>query len=199
MAATVRLTRTDDAPTLDGVLADALFDDPINVYLVPDEARRGAALRRGMGHVLRQQYLPNDAAWTTEDLSGVALWGKPDDPKPSALGQLRQLPAFASAFGRHLPRAMRAFGTVEKHLPPQPHWVLDLLAVRPDRQGQGIGSALVTAGLAEARRMGVPAFLVTSKRRNVPFFEHAGFDVIEEFEIGPVGVWAMLHAAAPAA
>lgn len=194
MTATVRLAREDDAPTLDGVLADAFFDDPINVHLVPDEARRDAALRRGMGHVLRQTYLPNGGAWTTEELDGAALWGKPSDPKPSMLEQLRQLPTFAAAFGRHLPRAMRAFGSVEKRRPSEPHWFLDLLAVRPDRQGQGIGSALVTAGLTEAGRMGVPAFLVTSNFRNVPFYERAGFDVTEEYDIGVVHVWAMLRA-----
>jgi len=194
MTAAVRLARIDDAPTLDGVLADAFFDDPINVHLVPDEARRDAALRRGMGHVLRQTYLPNGGAWTTDELEGVALWAKPGDPKPSALEQLRQLPTFAAAFGRHLPRAMRAFGTVEKRRPSEPHWFLDLLAVRPDRQGQGIGTALVTPGLTEASRTSVPAFLVTSNGRNVPFYERLAFEVTEEYDIGVVHVWAMLRA-----
>ena len=193
MTTAVRPARIDDAPTLDGVLADAFFDDPINVHLVPDEARRDAALRRGMGHVLRQAYLPNAGAWTTAELDGVALWGKPDDPKPSLLEQLRQLPTFAAAFGRHLPRAMRAFGTVEKRRPSEPHWFLDLLAVRPDRQGRGIGSALVTSALAETDRTGVPAFLVTSNDRNVPFYERLGFKVTEEYDIGAVHVWAMLR------
>ena len=193
MGVAIRLARLDDAPTLDGVLADAFFDDPINIHLVPDERRRDAAIRRGMGHVLRQTYLPNRGAWTTEELDGAALWGKPGDPKPSMREQLRQLPAFAATFGRRLPRAIRAFGTVEKRRPSEPHWFLDILAVRPDRQGQGIGSALVRAGVAEASRMGVPTFLVTSNPRNVPFYERLGFDVTEEYEIGVVHVWAMLR------
>jgi GNAT superfamily N-acetyltransferase len=196
MTIAVRAARIDDAPTLDGVLADAFLDDPINVHLVPDEARRDVALRRGMGHVLRHTYVPNGGAWTTDELEGVAMWGKPDDPKPSALEQLRELPAFAAAFGRRLPRAMRAFGTVEKRRPSEPHWFLDLLAVRRDRQGRGIGSALVNAGLTQAGRTDAPAFLVTSNDRNVPFYERLGFDVIEEYTIGPVRVWSMLRPAA---
>lgn len=195
MTGAVRPAGVDDAPTLDGVLVSAFSDYPLNDHLLPDEGRRDAALRRAMGHVLRHTYIPNGGAWTTDTLDGVALWGMPSDPKPSALSQVRELPTFARAFGRHLPRAIRAFATVEKRRPAEPHWYLDLLAVRPGRQGQGIGSALMSVGLAEADRAGVPAFLVTSKARNVLLYERHGFAVTEQYEIGAVNVWAMLRAA----
>lgn len=195
MTVPVRLARLDDAPTLDGALAEAFFDDPLNDHLLPDEKRRDAALRRGMGHVLRHTYIPNGGAWTTDTLDGVALWGMPGDPKSSALDQVRELPTFARAFGRHLPRAIRAFGTAEKRRPAEPHWFLDIVAVRPGRQGQGVGSALINAGLRGADSAGVPAFLVTSNARNVPLYERHGFAVNEEYAIGPVHVWAMLRAA----
>jgi GNAT superfamily N-acetyltransferase len=190
---TIRLARNADAPALDGVLADAFFDDPLSCHLLPDESRRDAGLRRGMGHVMRHHYLTNGGVWTTEELDGAALWAKPGDPKPSALQQLRELPVFVRAFGRRLPRAIGAFGTVEKRRPADPHWFLDILAVRPDQQGRGIGSALVKEGLSAADRDGVPAFLVTSNPRNVPFYTRLGFDVTEEYDIGSVHVWAMLR------
>lgn len=148
----VRPARPEDAPRLDDVLADAFFDDPISVHLVPDTSRRRDRLRLGMGHVLRT-YIASNGAWTTDDLDGVALWAKPGDPRPSALQQLKDLPTFVRSFGRHLPRAMRAFGTAE----------------------------------------GVPAFLVTSNPANVPFYEKLGFAVDDEYEVGPVHVWAMLR------
>lgn len=193
MTVAIRQARPEDAVALDHVLADAFFADPLNDWLLPDESRRGAALRRGMGHVMRHDYIPRGGGFTTEELDGVALWAKPDGPKPSPLEQLRALPTFAAAFGRRLPRAMRAFGTVEKRRPDEPHWFLDILAVRPDRQGRGIGSALMGAGVAEADRAGVPAFLVTSNPRNVPLYERVGFEVTEEYDVGPVHVWSMLH------
>jgi len=52
---------------------------------------------------------------------------------------------------------------------------------------------LVNFGLADADSAGVPAFLVTSNSRNVPLYERLGFVVTEEYDIGPVHVWAMLH------
>ncbi len=146
-----------------------------------------------MGHALREVYLPNHGAWTTEALDGVAMWGKPGDVKPSGLQELRGLPTFFRTFGVHLPRALRAFGSVDKRRPREPHWFFDILAVRPDRQGQGIGSSLLTHALTEVDRAGVPAFLATSNERNVAIYERNGFAVTEEFTTGPVRVWAMLR------
>jgi len=193
----IRLAIVDDAPVLDQVLSDSFFDEPINVYFFPDADRRDAATRLGMGYVLREMYIPKDGAWTTGDLDGVAMWNKPGDPKPSAFQQLKGLPTMARAFRGRLPRALAAFGGAEKLRPAEPHWHLDIVGVSPDRQGLGIGSALVRSGLAEADSAGVPAFLVTSDAPNVPFYEHFGFAVTEEFDIGPVHGWAMLRQPQP--
>ncbi len=95
MPVDVRLARLEDAPILDQILSDSFFDEPANVYFFPDADRRDAATRLGMGYALRRMYIPNDGAWTTEDLDGVAMWNKPGDPKPSALQQLKGLPTKA--------------------------------------------------------------------------------------------------------
>jgi GNAT superfamily N-acetyltransferase len=197
MTVSVRLARLEDAPALDGVLAESFFNEPVNVYFFPDADRRDAASRLGMGYVLREMYIPKDGAWTTEDLDGVAMWNKPGDPKPSAVQQLKGLPTMAKAFRGRLPRALAAFGAAEKLRPAEPHWHLDIVGVSPDRQGLGIGSALVKSGLGEADSAGVPAFLVTSDAPNVPFYEQFGFAVTEEFDIGPVHGWAMLRQPQP--
>jgi GNAT superfamily N-acetyltransferase len=191
----VRLARAADAPVLDDVLAAAFFDDPISAHLLPDTARRHDGLRRGMGRVMRTTYIAHGGAWTTEELDGVAMWAKPGDPKPSAFELMRDLPMLVRAFGRRLPRAMGAFGSVEKRRPEEDHWFLDIIAVRPDRQGAGVGSALVRAALDEADAAGLPAFLVTSQPKNLPFYERLGFAVTEEYDIGPVHVWPMLRRA----
>jgi GNAT superfamily N-acetyltransferase len=190
----IRLARPDDAPRLDDVLADSFFDDPISIHLLPDASRRRDRLRLGMGHVMRS-YIASNGAWTNDDLEGVALWAKPGDPKPSAMQQVKDLPTFARSFGRHLPRAMRAFGSAERRRPDDDHWFLEIIGVRPDRQGQGVGSALLRAALTEIDGAGLPAFLVTSNPSNLPFYEQLGFAVDEEYDIGPVHVWPMLRPA----
>ncbi|MEA2521546.1 MAG: hypothetical protein QOI81_1192 [Actinomycetota bacterium] len=45
----------------------------------------------------------------------------------------------------------------------------------PDRQGEGIGSALLRDGLERADAQGIPSWLETSKARNAAYYEGFGF------------------------
>ena len=79
------------------------------------------------------------------------------------------------------------------HLPPEPHWFLDHLAVAPERRGKGLGAALVELGVGFARRDGVPAFLETARSENIGFYERLGFRVVAD-EYAPGGgprLWFM--------
>jgi ribosomal protein S18 acetylase RimI-like enzyme len=62
--------------------------------------------------------------------------------------------------------------------PKEPHWYLPLIGVDPSRQGRGLGSALLKAGLARCDADGLPAYLESSSPRNVPLYERHGFEVI---------------------
>ena len=62
-------------------------------------------------------------------------------------------------------------------------WYLQLLGVEPDRQGSGIGSALVREHLRLADRQGVAAYLETTIE-NLGFYGELGFEVIGEIGIG---------------
>ncbi|MCU0307253.1 MAG: GNAT family N-acetyltransferase [Thermoleophilia bacterium] len=195
MSDAVRPVRPEDVEVLGHVMAEAFFDDPVTRWLLPDEARRHEALSLGMGHVLRTQYQPRGGAWTTDAREGAALWGMPGDAGPGVGEQLAGIAVLARAFGRRLPRAMRAFGSVERRRPRVPHWYLDILAVRPDRQGRGVGSALVRVGTTRADRIHVPCFLATSNPRTLPLYRRLGFAVQDEYDVGPVRVWTMLRPA----
>jgi GNAT superfamily N-acetyltransferase len=63
-------------------------------------------------------------------------------------------------------------------------WELD---VRLDRQGQGIGRALLERAVADAGRRGLAAVTLTTFRTvpwNAPFYRKFGFRVLEDAEIG---------------
>ncbi|TPJ24528.1 GNAT family N-acetyltransferase [Mesorhizobium sp. B2-7-2] len=62
-------------------------------------------------------------------------------------------------------------------------WELD---VRLDRQGQGIGRALLERAVADAGRRGLAAVTLTTFRAvawNAPFYRKAGFRILEDVEI----------------
>jgi GNAT superfamily N-acetyltransferase len=62
-------------------------------------------------------------------------------------------------------------------------WELD---VRLDRQGQGIGRALLERAVADARRRGLAAVTLTTFRAvawNAPFYRKVGFRILDDAEI----------------
>ena len=67
-----------------------------------------------------------------------------------------------------------------------------MLGTDPRHQGRGVGSALLEPILARCDADRVPAYLESSKRSNVPFYERHGFRVLGELAIagGPV-IWRM--------
>jgi predicted N-acetyltransferase YhbS len=79
------------------------------------------------------------------------------------------------------------------HLPREPCWFMDLVAVDPSARGRGLGGQLVDHGLALARADGLPAFLETAQLANVAYYQRFGFTVIGE-ERAPGGgptIWFM--------
>jgi ribosomal protein S18 acetylase RimI-like enzyme len=80
----------------------------------------------------------------------------------------------------------------EQH-PPEPHYYLYMLAVHPDAQGRGHGSALLETGLARVDQERVGAFLETSKERNLPLYRRHGFEVTNAMHLAPGSpkVWFM--------
>jgi GNAT superfamily N-acetyltransferase len=65
---------------------------------------------------------------------------------------------------------------------------LEQVSVRPDHQGAGIGRALIEHARAWAADIGCSAITLTTFAEvpwNAPLYEHLGFVVIPEDEIGP--------------
>ncbi|HLK43152.1 MAG TPA: GNAT family N-acetyltransferase, partial [Thermoleophilia bacterium] len=67
-----------------------------------------------------------------------------------------------------------------------------VLGTAPPAQGKGVGSALLAPVLERCDREGVPAYLESSKEKNVPFYRRHGFEVTREIQLpdGPM-LWAM--------
>jgi len=78
------------------------------------------------------------------------------------------------------------------------HWFLHMMAVDPDRQGQGLGGKMLAGVLSVAadRSRDLDTVLTTHLRRNVSFYERVGFRTSWERRLAPPGaepftVWGM--------
>jgi len=192
-APSVRPAERDDIATLVDLCVRAFDDDPVACFMFGGPVRRRRGLRAFFTTQLRRQYLPLGHVYTTGDAAGAAIWGPPDRVRHPVRELVELLPAAPFLLGGHTHRAMQLLFEIDARHPKGPHWYLATLAAEPARQGTGIGSALLRHTLAAADEQGMPAYLESSKARNVPLYARFGFEVREEFrsKAGGPPIWRM--------
>ena len=188
---TVRKATREEIPRLSETLARAFYDDPVTSWLFPDEGKRVGRQRRFFAARMRQ-LIGQDEVYTTDGLAGGAVWALPDRWRVPPLEVVRLGAVLAPALRRRLPLAVRGLSLIEERHPRPPHYYLALLGTDPERQGEGIGSTLLAPVLDGCDRDEIPAYLESSKERNVAFYARHGFRVTEEVDLprGP-RVWLM--------
>jgi predicted N-acetyltransferase YhbS len=84
---------------------------------------------------------------------------------------------------------------MHKKYAPVPHYYLDNLGVLPSEQGKGISSHLMRPILEKADVESVDVYTDTATAKNVPYYEHFGFQVMQEVSVLKTGVtiWALLR------
>jgi GNAT superfamily N-acetyltransferase len=176
------LASEQDVGVLAPVLARAFAGDPFMSWMLRKDNRL-AALRRYF-EVNFRIVLPHRATLTLPDRSGAALWVPPNRWKMDLWQEVTLAPSLVAAFGIwHTLDVARAVRIISSHHPHEPHWYLFVLGVDPPMQGRGLGSTLMAPILDRCDREGLPAYLETGLRRNIPFYERHGFRVLSELTI----------------
>lgn len=160
-----------DLEVLSQVTADAFHDLAVSQWLIPDgEARR--AIFPGYFQILIQHALDIGLVYTTEQRTAAALWLPATGPA-SPGGYAGQL---ADTTGPYLNRFLAFDEELTRHHPAGLlHHHLAILAVRPDRQGQGIGTSLLDAHHAILDAKGIAAYLEASDQRNHGLYQGHGY------------------------
>ena len=169
-----------------GVLGRAFLDDPLWLALMSDPQTRQAGLATMFTGLAKTTAAANGVAETTPGLEAVALWLAPGKELGwwpmvrSGMAMPRFVMTLPSRDRRRLMAVLRQGDQRRKEHMPGPHWYLEAIGVDPEHQGVGFGSALVRAGMRRADRDGMPIYLETETEGNVRFYEHLGFDVVEQ-------------------
>ena len=185
------------------VLARAFHDDPIWSGVFTDPVARPETLAIMFGALIKATATANGVAETTPRNHAVAVWLAPgtDIGLRAMLGSgLAKQPKKNKQGKQERKRMMAVMGQINKRrkaLMPEPHWYLSAIGVDPDHQGAGLGTALVRSGIRRADQAGSPTYLETETMANVGFYEHFGFEVIEEISLVGLGVpvWMMVRRA----
>ncbi len=189
----VRLATKSDMDAMCATLGRAFLDDPVQLFLFPNDAKRLKKVERLFSTFLKAHYLKQDSTYTTNGVTGVSMWAPPGHAMFSPLEILGQAVPMLQSFGLKVPRALKVLDTIEKRHPKEPHWYLGVLGTDPVSQGKGIGAALLQPILSRCDEEGLPAYLESSKDRNVPYYQRFGFEVTEEIPLphGGPSVWGM--------
>jgi GNAT superfamily N-acetyltransferase len=182
----IRLATPDDIPGLAASLARAFHDDPVARYLLANDRRRDGRLRRFYTARLRT-LVAEELVFCDAQRRGAALWAPPDRWRQPA-HELLQIRIVTP----RLPLFLVAGVQIDRRHPEGPHYCLAVLGVDPAAQGQGLGSRLLEPMIARCDAEGVPAYLESSKERNVDFYARHGFRVTGETDLprGP-RLWLM--------
>lgn len=183
----VRPATTAEVPALADALARAFDDDPLAEFAHPRASSRPRRLAWFFAGRLRT-LVPEEMCFCDPDRRGAALWAAHDRWEPPLREQLRML----RLVNRRAPFVAAGFTRMERLHPQEPHYYLSTLGVSPEAQGQGLGSRLMAPMLERCDHEGVPAYLESSKQRNVAFYGRHGFRVTREmrFPRGPK-LWLM--------
>ena len=169
-----------DARWVAARIAEAFLVLDATRWLVSDDAKREAVMTDNfeiiVGHALR-----HGLVFGTEDQAGVAVWlpsvGEPLPPPEDYDARLE------AACGEWTPRFVHLDELFAANHPHQDHHHLALLAVRPDQQGQGVGSALLRHHHAWLDANGVPAYLEASSEISRNLYARHGYRVSEPFRL----------------
>lgn len=162
-----------DTGVLSQVIAGAFTDLAPCHWLIGDpDARR--AILPGYFQMHVEHAMADGAVYTTAGRTCTALWvpaGSDGPGQPGGYGA-----RLAQVTGRWAERFAVFDQELEAHhLTGVAHHHLAILAVRPDRQGQGLGTALLDAHHATLDRGGIAAYLEASDERTRGLYLRHGY------------------------
>lgn len=180
----IRPAVSADRALIAAMMARAFQDDPAFAFIFPDATDRARRLPR-LFSLLFDSDGRTGMRFMTEDGAAATLWRPPGRNRVGGIEMLMQAPALIAALGGNIVRALRVARAIEAHLDASSCWYLHYAACDPARQGQGLGTAAIHAGLEQIGD--APVYLETACERNVSFYRQLGFAVIDQWRAGPDG------------
>ncbi|MFE9362669.1 GNAT family N-acetyltransferase [Streptomyces sp. NPDC006978] len=191
MGVRIRRAEQRDRDQVVRILEEAFHHDPVSSWVFPDEEHRRVVHGRFLG-VFADVTLEGGRIDLLEDGTAAALWlsvpaGVPEqeDDTPALMRET------ADPDNERAELVGRLTGAVHPH--DRAHEYLLMIGVSPERQGEGIGEALMRGVLERCDREGTPAYLEASSERSRGLYERLGFSFMGRTVDLPQGppMWPM--------
>ncbi|MBK1784878.1 GNAT family N-acetyltransferase [Prauserella cavernicola] len=187
MHPSIRRAQATDEDTVLSVLTEAFANDPLTQWLFPDPAERTRLQQRFYHHQLGQ---PGAETYLVGEGEGVSLWHALPAPDAEPDG-----PNLDVAYGASAARLRTLGKALAPRHPGASHLYLFCMGVRGERQGAGLGSAMLRDRLTRADHDGVAVYLEASSPGSRALYLRHGFEHLGEpvrLADGPQ-LWPMLR------
>jgi GNAT superfamily N-acetyltransferase len=160
-----------DARAIASVIARAFHPLPAGPWLVPDPAER-IRVFPAYFRILVEHAIRHGQVYVGAGGDAVAVWFPPTDvPQDPEDYDAR----VAALVGAHVDRFRTFDALMAKVHPHQPHHYLAFLAVVPERQREGLGTALLRHRLARLDAAREPAYLEAGDENSRRLYLREGF------------------------
>jgi GNAT superfamily N-acetyltransferase len=175
---TVRRATAHDLDEVTAVYAEAVWDEAVATWMIPDEERRHALGRSSAFRQYLGAQLANGALIVAggSELAGVSVWARvdgsdaADDDPDEVIATVREI------YGPYADRFVEVMvSTASAHPSDRPYLYLQQMAVLPIHRGRGLGSAMLRHGLQMADNDGLATYLEASTTRNRALYARHGF------------------------
>ena len=165
------------------VLAKSFSDYPMFKYIMGERFSTDS-VKIFLRFLIKYSVLYGEAYAPSKEMGGVLLFTKYDQYTFSLIRSLRAGALSLMKYGSDVGKRFREFDAlttrIHKACVREPHIYLIMIGVDPDKQGQGLGSALIRPLLNLAQAKGYPVYLETHGEDNVAIYQGLGFSVVSK-------------------
>jgi ribosomal protein S18 acetylase RimI-like enzyme len=183
------------------ILADAFYEDPVWISVMPDEENRKEKLPISFEFILTYAVKYGEVYAPSSDIEGVALW-LPHDKIEITFWRMMRSGAFRKGIqmGQDIGnRIQKVFEPIDKDrkefMKDKSYFYLQAIGVAPEYQGKGYGGKLLRSMFDRCDEEGLPIYLETETEKNVEMYKKLGFQVIKEQNIPDYDfiMWEMIR------
>jgi GNAT superfamily N-acetyltransferase len=169
----IRRALSGERARVAATVAAAFAEDPGWAFIFGEEYERLVTHFVG---VLFDVRIATHNVWVTNDLAAVAMWDSPGKSEAAPGHAENAWTRYRTIAGEDAFERLVTYNkAVVAASPEDPHWYLGVLATHPQRQRQGLATAVLAPILDEADRLGLACCLETSTVDNRRFYERRGF------------------------
>jgi len=179
----IKAVKSDRALVV-AILAGSFENNKSVNYIVQQDKRRLERMRALMEYSFDVCYLFGEV-WLSADQKACALILFPQLKKTTLVSTWLDIKLIFKAIGiGRIQTALQRESKIKKLQLPGEMCYLWFIGVSTESQHQGIGSKLLAAVLSYADQKRLPVCLETSTLKNIPWYEHFGFKLYNQLELG---------------